>query len=162
MEINCEAIGAVGEIMGAMAVVITLIYLAVQVRHAKAASADQSRIYRATRIAEVMLETCRNDALRMSQTRDWGMEPYDENLAREIGTTVEEATRLDWGNGYYFWMWWGQYASTTESKDNEELKHIVKSLGGSPGMRNHWKHSPISRPLLEDEFVTFVDEILEE
>ena len=54
---NWEAIGAVGEVLGAIAVVITLGYLAVQVRHAKAATADQSRIYRATAVREMALET---------------------------------------------------------------------------------------------------------
>lgn len=32
---NWEAIGAIGELIGALAVVLTLVYLAVQVRHSK-------------------------------------------------------------------------------------------------------------------------------
>ena len=39
---NWEAIGAVGEIVGAVAVVLTLIYLAVQVRHNARAAEDAS------------------------------------------------------------------------------------------------------------------------
>ncbi len=37
---NWEAIGAIGEILGALAVVLTLGYLAVQVRHTRLAAAD--------------------------------------------------------------------------------------------------------------------------
>lgn len=157
---NWDAIGAVGDFVSAMAVVVTLIYLAIQVRHAKTATADQSRIYRATAVREIMMETFNNEALRMAQTKSWGMEPYYQDMAERLGTTIEEATMLDWGNGYYFWMWWGQYASTTEEKDQKELEHIVESLGGTPGMRSHWEESPLSRPLLDEDFVKFVDKIL--
>ena len=38
---NWDAIGAVGEIVGALAVVVTLIYLAVQTRHSAAATQRQ-------------------------------------------------------------------------------------------------------------------------
>ena len=40
---NWGAIGAVGEILGAIAVVLTLVYLAVQVRYAKEAATDNNR-----------------------------------------------------------------------------------------------------------------------
>ena len=42
-----EAISAIGEILGAAAVVLTLGYVAIQVRHAKNATADQNRLERA-------------------------------------------------------------------------------------------------------------------
>jgi len=157
---NWEAIGAIGEVLGAAAVVLTLGYLAVQVRHAKAATADQSRLYRATAAREVILETSRDETLRMLQTKSWGMEQYYQAMAEELGLTIEEATKLDWGNAYYFWMWWGQYASTTDSKDGKELEHIIAINGGLPGMRAHWENSPLSRPLLDSDYVKFVDAIL--
>lgn len=157
---NWDAIGAVGELLGAAAVVLTLGYLAVQVKHAKAATADQSRIYRAEAVREIILETCRDDSLRLLQTRNWGLEPFYQELADELGLTLEEATKLDWGNGYYFWMWWGQFASTTEEKDQKELQNVIANLGGTPGLKSHWHSSPLSRPLLDKEFVGFIDEIL--
>ncbi len=44
---NWEAIGALGETLGALLVLITLIYLATQVRYAKNAAADANRLARA-------------------------------------------------------------------------------------------------------------------
>ena len=155
-----EAIGALGEVMGATAVVVTLGYLAVQVRHAKTATADQSRIYRASAVQEMILETCRDERLRTLQTQAWGLEPYYQAMADKHGISIEDATKLDWGNGYYFWMWWGQYASTTEDKDRKELEKIIEKLGGTPGMREHWENSPLARPLLDADYVAFVDEVL--
>lgn len=122
---NCDAIGAMGELLGALVVAGPLAYLAVQARHAKTATADQSRLYRATAAREVILETCRDDDLRMLQIKAWDMEPYYESLAKKHGMTIEEASKLDWGNAYYFWMWWGQWASTTESRDMKEIGHVV-------------------------------------
>ena len=44
---NWEAIGALGETLGAILVLATLVYLANQVRYAKNAAADANRIARA-------------------------------------------------------------------------------------------------------------------
>ena len=81
---NCDAIGAMGELLGALVVAGPLAYLAVQARHAKTATADQSRLYRATAAREVILETCRDDDLRMLQIKAWDMEPYYESLAKNM------------------------------------------------------------------------------
>ncbi len=156
---NWEAIGAIGELLGASAVVITLVYLAMQVKHAKAATAGQSRLYRATAVREIVLKTIEDDDLRTLQTLDWGLEPYYAQKAEELGLTLKEVTKIDWGHGYYYWMWWGQYSSTTEKRDLEELGNIITKLGALPGMKKHWEESPLSRPLLDTKFVAFVDDI---
>ena len=51
---NWEAIGAIGEIVGALAVVLTLGYLANQVRHAKEAAADTNRLERSKGVRDMM------------------------------------------------------------------------------------------------------------
>jgi len=157
---NWEAISSIGEIVGAMAVVVTLGYLAVQVKHAKAATADNSRLIRAQGVREMCLEMCRNDALRMTQTKNWDLVAYYEDMAEKLGDSVEEVTRVDWANCYYFWMWWGQYASTRESRDLNELENVIGGLCSAPGMKLSWETSPLNRPLLQDDFVAFVDGIV--
>jgi len=157
---NWEAISATGEIVSALAVVITLAYLAVQVRDAKRATADQSRIYRATAVIEMIRESCTSDELRMAQVKSWGLMPYYEQLAAQQGTSIEEVTRVEFANGYYFWMWWGQFASTTEDRDRSELREIIGNLGRTPGMLETWRTSPLARPLIDRRFAAFVDDIL--
>ena len=157
---NWEAISSIGEIVGALAVVVTLGYLAVQVKHAKAATADNSRLIRANGVRDMCFEMCRNDALRMTQTKNWGLLAYYEGLAEKLGDSVEEATRVDWANCYYFWMYWGQYSSTKEARDLEELEHVIGGLCSNPGMKLSWETSPLNRPLLQDDFVAFVDRIV--
>ncbi len=159
---NWEAIGAVGEILGAFAVVLTLGYLAVQVRYAKSATTDQSRLARANGVLEMSKLMSSDDALRGGQLRNWGLEEVYEQMADKLGVTVEEASRADWTNVYYFWLHWSQYASTHDAKDLDELKHIVANFYSLPGMALSWKMSPLAKPLLEEDFVAFVDGVLGE
>ena len=157
---NWDAIGATGEVLGALVVVFTLVYLSIQVRLARKATTDQSRIYRATAVREMILECCSNDALRMGQTRNWGLEPYYQELAEKTGVDIKEATRVDWGNGYYFWMWWGQNSSTHYDEYLSELEHVIAALCEAPGMRSSWEKSPLIRPLIDEDFAIFLDNIL--
>jgi hypothetical protein len=157
---NWEAIGAISETLGVVAIVITLIYVAVQVRHAKESTADQNRLERSRAVREMAVLVCENPELRYDQIRNWGLEKYYEDLGAEEGMTPERASGVDWANSYYFWMYWGQYSSTTQNEDLEELKHVIGALLDLPGMRKTWETSPMTKPELEPRFVEFVDKIL--
>jgi hypothetical protein len=157
---NWEAIGAIGEIVGAIAVIITLIYLAYQVRYAKLATLDQNRLTRSTAIREIVLAAAVNDNLRIGQVKNWGLAEYYDSLAKELGITSVEASRNEWGNVAYFWMYWGQWNTTHDPKDLRELEHVTVKLYSLPGVRHTWDISPVGKVFLDDEFVAFVDNIL--
>jgi hypothetical protein len=55
---NWEAIGAIEELPGATVLVLALVYWAVQVKHAKVATADDSQLIRANGARDVILEMC--------------------------------------------------------------------------------------------------------
>jgi|SRR5210317_52279 hypothetical protein len=157
---NWEAIGAVGEIVGAIAVIFTLIYLAYQVRYAKLATLDQNRLTRSTAIREILLAGAANDDLRVGQVKNWGLSEYYDSLAKELGITSVEASRNEWGNAVYFWMYWGQWNTSHDPKDLRELEHVIEKLYSLPGVRHTWDISPVGKAFLDDEFVAFVDSIL--
>ena len=157
---NWDAIGAVGEILGALAVVFTLIYVAAQVTYAKNSMADQNRLERTRGVKDMAILVCANDELRYDQIKSWGLTDYYEALGEKEGISPERASGVDWCNTYYFWMYWGQYASTTSEEDLLELENVLSGLLNLPGMRYTWETSPMNRPLLEPKFVKFVDEIL--
>ena len=142
---NWEAIGAIGEILGAAAVVLTLGYLAIQVRHAKNATADQNRLERARGVREMALAMISNPEVAHDQIESFGWEEYYEDLGKAAGITPERALSVDWANAYYFWMYWGQYASTTNKDDLAELAHVIDGLLDTPGMRKTWETSPHTR-----------------
>ncbi|MGR8949749.1 MAG: hypothetical protein ACU84Q_17035 [Gammaproteobacteria bacterium] len=157
---NWEAAGAFGEILGAIAVVLTLGYVALQVRHAKDATADQNRLERARGVREMALAMIANPETAYDQIRNWGLHVYYEELAASEGISPERALAMDWSNSYYFWMYWGQYSSTTHSEDLKELAHVISGLLETPGMQETWQTSPMTRPLLEPQFVAFVDSLM--
>jgi hypothetical protein len=88
---NWDAIGAIGEMLGALVVVITLVYLAVQIRYARNATIDQNRLARSSAVRELILATMENDERRNGQMRNWGLDKYYEELAKELGITSVEA-----------------------------------------------------------------------
>lgn len=159
---NWEAIGAVGEIVGALAVVLTLVYLALQVRTAKRATIDQNTLSRADGVREMILAICQDDSLRMGVVDDAQLRHVYEDFAQSKGITVEAASKVDWQNCYWFWLHWGQWASTHDEIGINELEHLIASFYSSPGMRMSWEKSPWSKPLLDPVFVKFVDSILKD
>ena len=157
---NWDALGAIAEIVGALAVVLTLVYLAFQVRYARTATLDQNRLTRSTAIRDIILATANNDDLRASQMKNWGLEQYYESLAEELGTTSTEASRNEWANAAYFWMYWGQWNTTHDPKDLRELEHIISKIYSIPGVRHTWDMSPLGKVLMDEHFVEFVDGVL--
>jgi hypothetical protein len=157
---NWEAIGAIGEILGALAVVITLVYLASQVRHAKDASADANRLERSKGVRDMIMACALNSDLRKTMGKGLKVQDYYAEIAPKLGLSLEEAEQFDWGIAYYFWLHWGQYASTTTESDMHELESIVAAFYTHPSVRLCWEKTPWGKPLLEDRFVNFVDGIL--
>ena len=143
---NWEAIGALGEIVGALAVVLTLAYLAIQVRHAKEAAADTNRLERSKGVRDMMLASAADSGLRENLTKGLQLSDYYNEIASNLNMSSDEAASFDWAMLYWFWLHWGQYASTTKESD--------------VGVRVCWEKSPWARPVLEKDFVNFVDEIL--
>ena len=157
---NWEAIGALGEIVGALAVVLTLAYLAIQVRHAKDAAADTNRLERSKGVRDMMLASAADSGLRENLTKGLQLSDYYNEIASNLNMSSDEAASFDWAMLYWFWLHWGQYASTTKESDVEELRNVISGFYRNPGVRVCWEKSPWARPVLEKDFVNFVDEIL--
>ena len=72
---NWDAIGAVGEVLGATVVFITLVYLAMQVKSAKLTAIDANRLARAKGVTDmqcrIRLKTWRNWHIRSASSTDY-------------------------------------------------------------------------------------------
>jgi hypothetical protein len=153
---NWEAIGAVGEILGAAAVVGTLIYLASQVRYAKNAAADASRLERSSGVRNIILELTRDDELRNTLLQDIGQLSIYEEFGKALDLDASRASKLDYHNNYYFWVHWGQFASSKTDADLDELRNIASTFYRIPAVRHSWENSP-NRIQLDPVFVEFID-----
>lgn len=157
---NWDAIGAIGELVGAAAVVITLLYVAAQIRVAKSVAVDANRLNRSNGVIQATLELIRNEELRETTSIAWGTENYYDEFGQRFGISTKEATRLDYFHQYWFWLHWGQYSSNNSDEDLEELRNLVANFYTNPAIRHSWDHSPWAKPTLDKSFVEFVDSVL--
>lgn len=97
---NWEAIGAIGEIVGALAVVLTLGYLANQVRHAKEAAADTNRLERSKGVRDMMLASASDSDLRENLTKGLLLSDYYNEIASKLNMSPNEAASFDWAMLY--------------------------------------------------------------
>ena len=157
---NWEAIGALGETLGAILVLITLIYLATQVRYAKNAAADANRLARAKGVCDLQLVAACNDQLNQSNidANEWN--GWYQELAEVRDITVEDAMRADAMSTYWFWLHWGQFASTNNKEDLAELGDTIGKFYQSPAIKYAWDNGPFSKPLLGREFIEFVEKYM--
>ena len=159
---NWEAIGAIGDFVGAFAVIITLAYLAVQVRHAKDVAADTNRLERSKGVRDMMLATALDKNFSETIKNGLKLSDYHEKIGVELSMPMDEAASFEWAMLYWFWLHWGQYASTTKASDIEELRNLISEFYCNTGVSTCWEKSPFAKPVLEKDFVNFVDEILAE
>jgi hypothetical protein len=155
---NWEAMGAVGEILGATVVFITLDYLAIQVRYAKLAAADANRLARARGVNDMQLAQLANRDAFLAAAKANGTEAYYRELAAEFDLTYEQALDVDGQCVYWFWLHWGQYRSHNAPEDVEELGQTIGKFYNLPANRYCWNNSPYGKTLLEESFVRFVDD----
>jgi hypothetical protein len=101
--VNWEAIGAVGEILGAAAVVVTLLYLAIQVRHntlATSSSTQQIHLDAWNAMSAMIIEN-----LEVAQL----LAMNDEEIA---ALDPVQQVRLEWFATKVFALWEHVYADT--------------------------------------------------
>ena len=161
---NWDALGASAEAVGALAILITLIYLAVQVRQAKLAAADTNRLTRASGVREVMLTMMQNPKLRESVWSAYGTggAQYLQALAEQTGGSVEDAAQIDLYTQYYLWLHWGQFSTTMTPADERELRNIAAALYNVPAIRYAWENGPGTKAVMDADFAAFIDSVLEE
>lgn len=142
-------IGALGEFIAAVAVLITLIYLTVQVRQTNA----QSRL----QIRQTMFE---HDHRELYQLIDdpivWACflkeEPLSPDEKAKFTFYLTANMRLrEWE--------WQQYQDGLISKDDlKTYDEVTLSHLGNEKARKWW--DALGRPILDPEFVDYVDELL--
>ena len=155
---NWEAIGALGQSLSAILVLITLVYLATQVRYAKNAAADANRLMRAKGVCDFQLASASNDLILRSNAAANGYGSWYEKLAEALGITVEEAIRADAVSLYWVWLHWGQFSSTNNKEDLDELGDTIGTFySNSRAIKYTWENGPFAKPLVSSQFAAFVD-----
>ena len=97
--------------------------------------------------------------LGSAMAKTYGLEENYAVMAAHFDISVEDAMRADFHNAYYFWLHWGQYSSTNDKGDLEELVHVLRSYS-TASLNYSWNHSLFAKPSLDPKYVSFVDDVL--
>jgi len=160
---NWDAIGAIAELLGAVGVIASLVYLAGQIRHSREQMSQNTRALRAgtyqqyfqslgDTTARGLDNPVREEAVRL------GMRDY-------AGLSEEDAFRFDWwmtetarayDNGFY------QYRAGMLDEGRWQIHRadVVAFFRRNPGIREWWRTTTMAN--LSPEFVALVEEILGE
>jgi hypothetical protein len=160
---NWDAIGAIAELLGAIGVIASLVYLATQIRESREQMRENTRVTRASGYQSYFQNL---DAVATRSTTS-------PEMARAARLGLEGMNRLDEDQGFYFNSWItglllaldnGHYQFRTGILERDRWQILRGSLAGlmsNPGAREWWSQVPI-RTSLSPEFVALVEEILGE
>ena len=150
---NWDAVGAIGEIVGALAVFLTLIYLALQIRQntkAVQASAADASISKVTNVRQSMYENAEVSRIYVQGLAD----PDDlDDESRTRFRLLMHNILMSVSNIYSQTRFAGLPVSTWESQ-----KVVLTRIVTSPGGRWFWKEYRLE---FEDAFREQVDELLQ-
>jgi hypothetical protein len=143
-------LGALGEFVGAMAVLVTLVYLVLQIRQNTRSIRSQSRFH--------VLETVASD-MKIVQTSDYW------DVARKISSgSASRADRTKWAMTLTNWfshqemLYWEVVDGTLPESFSETLEFRVAGTLMHPEVRSVWD---AWRGLYTREFQEYVDDLFE-
>ncbi len=162
---NWDAIGALGEVLGSIAVFLTLGYLAVQVRHAReqvrhSISQNSTGGNRDLFLARAMdarligLNVRANTALGGTPTA------FETTLIERVGLTAEEAAAMHWEQ----MAWWQQrlqiipYLEQRSKAERVGFDFAVRRIYGDTPVSRLWYES--NKATLRPDAVRYVDTLL--
>ncbi len=158
---NWEAIGAIGEIVAAVAVVFSFVYLAAQIRQNTQQVEEQCRTQRQSSLL----------GARSSFTEWRSLVIQDPTIAalwRKANRSLdllneEERIQLDFLLVDFFWAHATIWIQMKEGLVDEPLWEMSRSnvaVYAGPGVRVWWSTSP-HRTEYPDEFIQSIDDLLE-
>jgi len=158
--VNWEAIGAVGEIIGALAVVASLAYLAVQIRQNTRQVTEQNLSNRMNSLTAV------GNGFTAFRTRITSSEALSALWAKGssdlTALNAEERQRFDLLCVDFFWAWglpWLYVQQGVFDKEFWDFTSANLPLYAHPGIRAWWSSSE-HRSEYPKEFVRLVDRLL--
>jgi len=155
---NWDAISAILETIGVIAIVISLLYLALQIRFARLAAADTSRTARSIGVREIDLTMVNNAGLRENWLKSSNLTPIYQELGSQLNLSVEEALQVDTVCQCWMRLHWGQFKSITTPEDLKDLESLISVFYLLPPMKNCWVESPYGKATYDADFVKFVDD----
>ena len=153
--------GAVSQIVGTVAILVTLVYLASQVRYARLTVIDANRTNRVEGIRElngILLNTADVRAV-WNKTMGPQYRQVHTDIAESLDLSFDEASVIVTQGANWAYTHWAQFRSIKSAEDEDELKNIVLGWYAENPMRALIDH-PNFRAFFDAGFIDWIDEIL--
>jgi len=157
-----EAIGALGEVIGAVAVILTLVYLAIQIKQNTRMMEDHFRGVDLTAFNAIDESFSRFRSAIASDDKVaslWQM--TKKSYSQLEGIDRERADALAWE---WFVIYQNMHHRTSQilGKDGSAIKGALKRELQNPGLVEWWKENGDSKLVMFPEFRRLVDEAIEQ
>ena len=146
---SIQDLGAISELLGSVAVIVSLVYLAVQVR--RNAEATRSSTYQAIVAEFGAINTAMTSTPDLSSLFVNGLEEFDSRSADERA----ELSQLFFLVFHNFEnMYYQHHRGHLEEGLWAGWKRLMLTYGRRPGFQQWWSHR---RPVFSRDFVEFID-----
>ena len=153
---NWDAIGAVGEIVGALAVVVTLAYLAVQIRQNTRMMQREAHLDRIRHVADPLIGSPERliEVLGKISAKDGSREPVTLAFMETFDLAYDEAITF---LRYLHRLWFGYEADYLFTGRSDHLDKIIRAMLTFPNCKLFWQFE--REWLFSPEFVAYVDSL---
>ena len=166
MEWNIQDLGAAGEFISSIAVLVTLVYLAVQVRQSKAVVIEGARAARLQTDVDLLLFSAGDTILPSAMAKVLAQDgipnsedSYVGNLIERYGFEIEEAVRIQ--SWCFAWLKRQEHSFLQPLDKNERSlvdRQILQFLGW-PWCDKFWVEDG-NRLMFDERFAAHIDHLL--
>jgi hypothetical protein len=135
--VTLQDLGSLGEFIGSIAVLASLLYLALQVRQATKWQRHAAALNRATALTSPFFASSELPAVQAKIMAVDGFPPIHKALVERYDLTPEEAT-LWWRHLVLIWK--GIEADYSLTGESPELESTIRSLLTFPDDQLYWEH----------------------
>ena len=155
--------GAIGELVSAIAIIVTLVYLAVQVKYARIAATDASRANRVEGIHAINSLHLSDSFYRSTWNKASGpgIRKVWQDIGDHLDLSEEEASVLMFGGSNWVFLHWAQFRSIKTPEDEAELRNIVRMWYSENPMRTLIDNEGF-RAFFDKDILDFIDANIEE
>jgi hypothetical protein len=155
---NWDAIGAIGETLGALAVIATLIYFSIQIRQNTRMMHREAHLDRIRHVTDPLIGSPENlsKVLEKIHAKDGSTEPVTLAFMEEYDLKFEEAYSV---LRYLHRLWIGYEADYLFTGRSVHLDKMIPLMLTFPNNKLFWHHE--KKWVFSPEFVEYVDSIAE-
>ena len=150
---NWDAIGATGEVVGAAAVVFTIVYLAIQVGHAKESTKASTELEASIQMSRITERSADDSRLQLAWDLVAAEEDLEPDLARHYLWHVSTFVTLAEG------FWEQHQLGNLSDRSWGQWERNLQGVLSRPFCNNWWKERLST---VSPEFYDYVDDLIEQ